>query len=86
LESVATPQWSTISGIVSNFGFETPVTSTYQYNPSGGSWSFTAQSGSTGSGICANGSAFNSGNPSAPQGGQVAFLQGTGSISQILLD
>jgi hypothetical protein len=84
LESVATPQWSTISGIVSNFGFETPVTSTYQYNPSGGSWSFTAQSGSTGSGICANGSAFNSGNPSAPQGGQVAFLQGTGSISQIL--
>src|SRR5207249_4134291 len=29
-----------------------------------------------------NGSGFTAGNPGAPQGGQVAFLQGTGSVSQ----
>ena len=85
LEASATPQWPAISGVISNFGFETPATSSYQYNPSGGSWTFTAQSGSNGSGISANGSAFSSGNPSAPQGGQVAFLQGTGSVSQTLM-
>ncbi len=85
LEVNATPQWSTLAGIISNFGFETPATGSYQYNPSGGSWAFTAQSGSSGSGISANGSAFTSGNPSAPQGGQVAFLQGAGIISQTLI-
>jgi hypothetical protein len=85
LEVNATPQWTTLSGIISNFGFETPSISTYQYNPSGGSWTFTAQSGSTGSGISANGSAFTSANPSAPQGVQVAFLQGTAMISQTTL-
>ena len=58
---------------------------TYQYNPSGGSWTFFAQSGANGSGISANGSAFTIGNPSAPQGFQVAFIQGTGSISQTLI-
>jgi alpha-L-rhamnosidase len=85
LEVNATPQWTTLSGIISNFGFETPSISTYQYNPSGGNWTFTAQSGSTGSGISANGSAFTSANPSAPQGVQVAFLQGTAAISQTAL-
>jgi hypothetical protein len=81
----ATPAWPTISGIIANFGFETPVTSSYVYNPSGGNWTFTALSGNNGSGITANGSPFTSGNPSAPQGSQVAFLQGTASISQSLL-
>jgi hypothetical protein len=85
LEVNATPQWTTLSGIISNFGFETPSISTYRYNPSGGNWTFTAQSGSTGSGISANGSAFTSANPSALQGVQVAFLQGTATISQTLL-
>ena len=65
-----------------NFGFETPSISTFQYNPSGGSWTFTAQSGANGSGISGNNSLFTTGNPAAPQGIQVAFLQGTGSISQ----
>jgi hypothetical protein len=55
------------------------------YNPAGGSWTFTALSGANGSGLSANGSAFTSGTPGAPQGSQVAFLQGTGSISQSLL-
>jgi len=83
-ESANSAEVSATPGLIANFGFETPVVSAYQYNPSGGSWIFTALAGVNGSGICANGSAFNSGNPNAPQGGQVAFLQGTGSISQTL--
>ena len=35
-----------------------------------------------GAGISGNNSGFTSGNPPAPQGSQVAFLQGTGSFSQ----
>ena len=65
-----------------NNGFETPVTATYLYNPAGGSWTFTAQAGSNGSGIATNKSAFTAGNPVAPQGGQVAFLQATSTVSQ----
>jgi hypothetical protein len=74
----ATPQF------VLNFGFESPSISTYQYNPSGGSWTFTAQSGNNGSGITANNSLFSSGNPPAPQGIQSAFLQSTSIISQAI--
>jgi hypothetical protein len=65
-----------------NYGFETPSLGTYQYNPTGASWTFSAQSGANGSGIAANASAFTSANPNAPQGSQVAFLQGIASISQ----
>jgi hypothetical protein len=79
IEASATP------ASILNFSFETPSVGKYQYNPSGGSWTFTAQSGANGSGICANGSAFNIGNPAVPQGFQVAFLQGTASISQTLI-
>jgi len=81
----ATPQWPAIAGIIANFGFETPVISSYLYNPTGAVWAFTASSGSSGSGISGNGSAFTSGNPVAPSGTQVAFLQGTSSIAQTLL-
>ena len=84
-ESANSTEVSATPGLVANFGFETPTTGSYQYNPAGGSWTFTAQSGANGSGITANGSAFNSGNPSAPQGGQVAFLQGNASISETLM-
>ncbi len=84
-EVSAAPRPATVSGIISNFGFETPTVSTYQYNPAGATWMFTAASGVNGSGISANGSGFTSGNPVAPQGSQVAFLQGTGSISQTLI-
>ena len=77
-EASATPQF------VFNFGFETPNVSTYQYNPSGASWTFTAQSGNNGSGITANGSLFNSSNPNAPEGSQVAFLQSISTISQAI--
>jgi hypothetical protein len=77
----ATPNAATIS--VPNFGFETPVTTTYVYNPSGGSWTFSG-AGGNGSGVTTNGSAFTSSNPAAPQGTQVAFVQRTGSFSQAL--
>jgi hypothetical protein len=77
-EVSATPQFTP------NFGFETPKIITYQYDPSGASWIFTAESGNNGSGITANGSLFNSGNPNAPQGEQAAFLQSISTISQAI--
>src|SRR6185295_4362272 len=61
----------------SNLGFEAPAVAAYQYNPIGAAWTFAGPSG-----VSANGSGFTSGNPNAPEGVQVAFLQGTGSISQ----
>lgn len=66
-----------------NFGFETPSigSGNFQYDPSGASWTFGGTS-ANGSGLIANGSGF--GNPSAPQGVQAAFVQGIGSISQLL--
>jgi Glycosyl hydrolase catalytic core/Concanavalin A-like lectin/glucanases superfamily/Putative Ig domain/Protein of unknown function (DUF642) len=70
-----------VSGLL-NAGFEVPTTSTYNYNPSGGFWTFTPQSGANGSGVTANNSAFTVGNPNAPEGVQCAFLQGVASISQ----
>ena len=56
-----------------NFGFETPSYGQWQYvyNPAGAYWNFVGSSGIA----CAN-SAFN--NPPAPQGTQVAFVQGGG--------
>ncbi len=68
---------------VTNSGFETPSlgAGNYQYNLSGGSWTFGGSPGN-GSGIVANGSGFN--NPDVPQGGQAAFVQGDGTISQTI--
>ncbi|HLP77108.1 MAG TPA: family 78 glycoside hydrolase catalytic domain, partial [Candidatus Paceibacterota bacterium] len=77
-EVSATPQYAF------NSGFEAPAFSTFQYSPSGGMWMFSAQSGNNGSGITANGSLFNSSNPNAPEGAQVAFLQGFSTIAQII--
>jgi hypothetical protein len=72
-----------VNGLL-NPGFEAPATSTYIYNPSGGGWIFTAQSGANGSGVTANNSAFTSGNTNAPEGAQCAFLQGISTISQVV--
>lgn len=66
---------------IPNYSFESPTTTTYIYNPSGGSWTFSGSSGN-GSGVTANNSGFTSGNPAAPDGKQVAFVQQTGSIVQ----
>jgi len=51
----------------------------YAYNPSGSPWTFTG-----GSGLSGNNSGFTSGDPAAPQGQQVAFLQYNGTISQAI--
>ena len=66
---------------VADAGFEIPSLghAGYQYSPTGGGWTF-----SNGGGIAANGSAFTSNNPNAPQGTQVAFLQETGLIRQTI--
>jgi hypothetical protein len=84
-ESANSLEVSATPGYIQNFGFEMPMISTYEYGPSGAVWTFFAQSGANGSGITANNSAFTSGNPSAPQGYQVAFLQGIATISQALI-
>jgi hypothetical protein len=61
-------------------GFETPAltSTTFQYAPGGTDWLFAGTAG-----VASNGSGFTSGNPNAPNGSQVAFLQGANSsISQ----
>jgi Arylsulfotransferase (ASST)/Carbohydrate binding module (family 35)/Protein of unknown function (DUF642) len=63
-------------------GFENPSegAGNFAYRPAGSAWSF-----SVGAGLAGNGSSFTSGNPNAPQGSQVAFLQGNGAtISQVV--
>ena len=60
-------------------GFEQVVVGSghFQNDPTGSPWGFTGSSG-----ISGNNSGFTSGNPPAPQGAQVAFLQQYGSFSQ----
>lgn len=74
---------SVANPVIENAGFETPFVGSgggaYRYNPAGGAWLFDG-----GAGLSGNDSGFTSGNPSAPQGSQVAFLQGEGSISQFV--
>jgi hypothetical protein len=60
-------------------GFEVPAVGTgffgaFQYGPSGTAWSYAG-----GAGVAGNGSGFTSGNPPAPEGSQVAFLQSINS-------
>ena len=68
---------------VPNSDFETPslAAGNYQYNPSDSSWNFSGAS-PNGSGLVANGSAFN--NPSEPRGDQAAFVQEYGTILQTI--
>ncbi len=56
--------------------------SAYAYNPTGSPWTFSNLSYANGSGLAGNNSAFTWGNPNAPVGTQVAFVQGTGTITQ----
>jgi alpha-L-rhamnosidase len=65
--------------IVINSDFETPSTTSFIYNPTGGTWQFDTESG-----VTVNDSLFTNGNPVAPAGSQVAFLQRLGVISQTL--
>jgi hypothetical protein len=61
-------------------GFETPAAGSGKFltDPSTSPWLFTGSAG-----LAGNNSPFTSGNPAAPQGAQVAFLQGMGSLSQV---
>ncbi|MDG2221304.1 MAG: dockerin type I domain-containing protein [Rubripirellula sp.] len=71
--------WTAGTQLVQDGYFESPLTGSYVYNPTGTAWDFN---GSTG--VSANNSGFTSGNPDAPQGKQVAFIQGTGELSQAI--
>ena len=64
---------------VANGGFELPVVSGFQYNPTGGSWTFTG-----GAGVAQNGSGFTTNNNNAPVGAQVGFVQGQGVLTQTI--
>jgi hypothetical protein len=79
-----TPTPAPLLPTIANAGFETPALGTgYQYNIAGNAWQFNSSAGG-GSGITGNQSGFTSGNPNAPAGTQVAFIQATGTISQTL--
>ena len=76
--STATQSVTLMDGI-SDGGFEVPAMSAgqFMYRPTGTPWTFTGASG-----IASNNSAFTNGNPPAPEGTQVAFLQqGDGTTS-----
>lgn len=65
-----------------NGTFEAPALTAspgYQYAPSGSGWTLA-----NGAGLSRNVTSFTSGNPNAPQGAQVLFLQGPGSASRTL--
>ena len=72
--------------IIPNSGFEAPAVEKYMYNPGRGSWTFNTNGPASGSGVAAfcddRMDSFTALNPHPPEGGQVAFLQSTGSISQ----
>jgi hypothetical protein len=55
-----------------------------QYGAANAGWTFTPESGSSGSGLQKNGSAF--GAVAAPEGLQTAFVQSGGAMSQGLAD
>ena len=63
---------------VPDAGFEDPAVGAgnFAYNATGGAWAFAGDSG-----VSANDSDFTSGNPPAPEGAQVAFLQDGGSVA-----
>ena len=69
------------TSLTADASFETPSVGSgnFQYDPAGSAWTFNG-----GSGISGNGSGFTAGNPNAPAGSQVAFLQKTGEFSQVI--
>jgi hypothetical protein len=77
------PPAPTPTPTIGDFGFEQiPVgAGNFAVAPTGSAWTFSGTAGS-GSGVSGNNSAATAGNPNAPQGSQVAYLQGTGTITQ----
>jgi hypothetical protein len=72
-----------VSVAPANAGFETPHVGDggTQFNPAGGGWEFAGTAG-----VAGNGGPFTGLNPSAPQGGQVAFLQNASAVTQTVPD
>src|SRR5262249_52304806 len=73
---------SAAAGVLQEAGFESPAVGSgslgaFQYDPAGSPWAYTGQAG-----VAGDGSGFTAGNPNAPEGTQVGFLQGTGAFSQ----
>jgi hypothetical protein len=67
---------------IGDSGFETvAVGNGFAIDPTGSAWTFSGVAGN-GSGVAGNNSPFTSGNPNAPQGTQVGYLQSTGTITQ----
>jgi hypothetical protein len=62
-------------------GFESPALGAgkFLYDPAGTPWVYAGSAG-----VAANGSGFTAGNPSAPEGTQVGFLQGRSSFDQVI--
>lgn len=75
--------WGNSSNLIPDGNFESPQwasqSGSFDYNVTQLGWTFSSQSGVSG-----NGSGFTSGNPNAPIGSQVAFVQTTGTISREL--
>ena len=72
-------EWVPPTATFADAGFEQVAVGAgqFRYRPAGSPWAFAGSAG-----IAANGSGFTAGNPPAPEGAQVAFLQKTGSFSQ----
>ena len=68
--------------LVANGSFENPDVSSepggYQYNPTDPTWTFVGDAG-----LASNGSDLTLGNPNAPDGSQVAFVQNAGYMFQV---
>src|SRR5262249_43428925 len=64
---------------VADTGFETPVVADGDFlpAPADSPWTFLGSAG-----LAADGSGFTSGNPPAPQGNQVAYVQNPGTVQQ----
>jgi hypothetical protein len=75
--------WGNSSNLIPDGNFESPqwasLSGSFDYDVEPLGWTFSGQSG-----ISGNGSGFTSGNPNAPIGSQVAFVQSAGTISREL--
>ncbi len=83
LDAITLSQAGQVVPTVVDAGFESPTLAngSFQYNPNDTPWNFTPATSTGGSGISANNSGFTS-KQKAPEGVQIAFLQGNGTITQ----
>ncbi|WP_083397355.1 right-handed parallel beta-helix repeat-containing protein [Plantibacter sp. MMLR14_011] len=75
-----TYQAETATAQFADSSFETPAASGINYAVTGSPWSYSPVENGNGSGTASNGSGF--GQPNAPDGAQVAFVQRGGSFQQ----